>query len=234
MKKINKHGLIWNVREKDSDEIIVGYVPGPVEYFDFLDIKKGDVVLDIGMNIGAFAVKAASLGAKVIGYEPEPETYKVAIMNFKENNLEGITHNLGVAGIEQEAKLYLDVPERNYSGFNTTVKGGLQGEDFEKSTIDIKLVGINEVLKKYKPNKVKIDCEGAEWDIIMAVHNWYNVERLTFECHCVPNHRAMVINHKVYLDDDEIYRNALKKKLREHFKVVEEHPQCKNSINCKI
>jgi hypothetical protein len=68
----------------------------------------------------------------------------------------------------------------------------------------------------------------------MAVHDWHNVEKLTFECHCVPNHRAMVINHKVYLDDDEIYRNALKKKLREHFKVVEEHPQCKNSINCKI
>lgn len=232
MKKIERHGLVWTVREKTSDEIIVGYVPNPVEYFNFIDIKPGDVVLDIGMNIGAFAVMAAHKGGKVIGYEPEPETYAIAVENFKNNNLEGITHMAGVSGLDGEALLYLDIPERNYSGFNTTVKEGLQGEDFEREAIKIKLLGINKILEEYKPNKIKIDAEGAEWDIIMAVHDWYNAEKLVFECHCVPNHKAMVINHKVYLDDDEIYREALKKKLREHFGKVEQHPECRNIINC--
>jgi FkbM family methyltransferase len=229
-KKIEKHGLTWTVRENSSDAIIVGYVPNPGEYFGFLDVKPDDVVLDIGMNVGAFAVAAANKGARVIGYEPDPETYEIALENFKNNNLTGITHLAGVAGHNHESVLYLDIPERNYSAFNTTVKGGLQGENSDTKSVPIKLIDINDILKEYKPNKIKIDAEGAEWDIIMAVQDWYNAEKLVLECHSVPNHFAMVINNKVYLDDDEVYRNALKKKLGEHFSKVEKHS--KNVINC--
>jgi hypothetical protein len=94
------------------------------------------------------------------------------------------------------------------------------------------MIGINSILQEYKPNKIKIDAEGAEWDIIMAVQDWYNAEKLVLECHSVPNHFAMVINNKVYLDDDKIYREALKKKIMEHFLTIVEHS--KNVINCSV
>lgn len=233
IKKIEKHNLIWSVRDKTSDEIIIGYVPGPVEYFNFLDIKPGDVVLDVGMNIGGFAVTAASKGAKVIGYEPHPETYELALENLKNNNLTAITHMAGVSGYDRDAKLYLDKPERNYSGFFTTIAEGLQGENEKKESIPIKLEGINGILEKYKPNKIKMDCEGAEWDIIMAIKDWYNVEKMVFEYHIVPGHDIVVMNDIIHYDDDKVYQNAFFKRLKEHFSKVEWHEQCKHIVNCE-
>lgn len=41
----------------------------------FYDPRAGDVVLDIGSNVGEFSLYAASRGARVIAFEPDPRVY---------------------------------------------------------------------------------------------------------------------------------------------------------------
>jgi tRNA/tmRNA/rRNA uracil-C5-methylase (TrmA/RlmC/RlmD family) len=52
-----------------------------------LSISPGDVVLDIGANIGVFTLYAAKQGAQVYAYEPMPPTYGVLQQNVKAHGL---------------------------------------------------------------------------------------------------------------------------------------------------
>ena len=227
--KINKGGFTWNIRENTSDEAIVGAMVGSREYLDFLDIKPGDVVLDIGMNIGGFGVLAASKGAKVIGYEPHLETYLLAVENFKDNGLDAITHQKAVSNNKEESTLYLDRPMRKGSVYYSML------EAKDASIVKIECEDINDILKKYKPNKIKMDCEWKEYDIIMAINDWYDVEKMTFEYHHRVVHNG-ITSYVVMLDgkivkDDGGYHDKLMKKLSEHFSLIEHR---KDITDCKI
>jgi len=52
-------------------------------------INDGDVVIDAGANIGAFAIYAASLGlnVRVLAFEPEPTTFEALRRNVEINGL---------------------------------------------------------------------------------------------------------------------------------------------------
>ena len=54
-------------------------------------IKPGDVVLDLGANIGLFSRKAAKIAGKVISVEASPEHFACLVENTSEfNNIEYI------------------------------------------------------------------------------------------------------------------------------------------------
>ena len=42
---------------------------------------------------------------------------------------------------------------------------------------------INDVLKKTKANKLKIDIEGAEYEVLKAIKNWDQIDAIIFEWH---------------------------------------------------
>jgi FkbM family methyltransferase len=49
-------------------------------HYDFLDLKSGDIVFDVGAHIGSFALKAARLAGEdglVVALEPELENYRL-------------------------------------------------------------------------------------------------------------------------------------------------------------
>lgn len=57
-----------------TDTVVVDYGLPP-------RFRDGDVVLDLGCHIGAFAIRAANRGARVVGYEASRENYALARMN---------------------------------------------------------------------------------------------------------------------------------------------------------
>src|SRR5438046_193303 len=68
---ITRAGLRFRVRRLTCDEDFVTNVVEQREYLQHgITIRPGDTVLDVGGNIGTFAVLAASLGARVIAVEP--------------------------------------------------------------------------------------------------------------------------------------------------------------------
>ena len=52
-----------------------------------ISLCTGDVVLDVGANIGVFTLYAAKQGAQVYAYEPMPPTYAVLQQNIEAHGL---------------------------------------------------------------------------------------------------------------------------------------------------
>jgi FkbM family methyltransferase len=73
-----------------------------------VSIAPGDVVLDIGANIGVFTLCAAKLGGRVYAYEPVPPTFAVLEQNVQSQGLQNVvqTRNLGLADRAGEKMMF--------------------------------------------------------------------------------------------------------------------------------
>jgi FkbM family methyltransferase len=201
-------GFKWLVREGTLDEATIKSVIRPVEYQDFIQAKSGDVILDVGMNVGGFAIPAGARGAKIIGYEPHPDSYRIACANISANKIDAITFQKAVSDKTKDSRLY--IYDSKIPAFNSTIVRK------DRKSISIECVGINEVLAEFKPNKIKMDCEGEEYDIIMAVKDWSNIEKIVMEWHGI---HYYVSGGKVLRDENDEHKNAFLDKLRERFDV---------------
>jgi SAM-dependent methyltransferase len=100
---------------KEPDKKLRGpdivYVPTPHDVvekmLDMADVKKGDVVYDLGCGDGRIVIAAAKRGAKAIGYDIDPKRVKEARENVKKNKVEDL------AKIEHEDVFTLDLSKAN-------------------------------------------------------------------------------------------------------------------------
>ena len=127
-------------------------------------LKKGDIFLDIGANIGLFSLLASKIvgdeGA-VICFEPSPSTFTRLAENVQLNNFKNIDlRNIGLSDKCAELKFY--VSDNGYDAWNSFAPS--QDNKLEKSiqvpvsTLDIELKDVD----KSRIKVVKIDVEGWE------------------------------------------------------------------------
>jgi FkbM family methyltransferase len=138
-------------------------------------LRPTDVWLDIGANIGSFAVRAAPLVREVIACEPEPIVYEQLKINAALNGAMNIyaLKAAVIAGRSQWVDLSIS------KTFSSTHRlGRIRG----RKTIEVAGININETIDMYKINKVKIDCESCEAEILEAM-NFEPIEEIVFEYH---------------------------------------------------
>jgi FkbM family methyltransferase len=153
------------------------------------EIQPNDIVLDIGAYIGDFTVFAAkkALNGKVFSFEPIKELYQLARFNTAQNNCAnvqlfpfGLSSRTGVEQFKVDAsKPLADTSAYSLSSNAKTIKGlVINGTSFLQACDSI------------KPTYVKIDCEGAEFDIL------YNLKRKYFK-----SVRVMIVEyHEIFAD----------------------------------
>lgn len=122
---------------------------------------KDKCVIDIGANMGMFTIFSAFIGAKiVIAVEPVSTTINILHENIRESGLNNIkTFNNAVTNISgQEINISL-YDESGHNGMYNIV------EKYET----VKTITLGELLSYTNGKDVylKLDCEGAEYDIIM-------------------------------------------------------------------
>ena len=126
---------------------------------------KGEIVVDIGANIGDSALYFIIKGAKmVIAVEPFPANYKILLENIAQNNLfEKIIPINAMIGIENR-EVFLDVDRKITTG--TDAKESENG-----SKID--MITLARIVSDYKitGGLLKIDCEGCEYNAILNTDN---------------------------------------------------------------
>jgi FkbM family methyltransferase len=149
-----------------SDAMILKMTHLDHEY-DFLrQYLQGSVVLDIGANIGDTAVLFAGYGArKVVAYEPHPDLYRQAQDNLRLNRVDQVVSilNAGVGATNDTLTIREDSLQGATAGF------GLREAPFGKA-IPVRIIGIADVMKEIgSVDVVKMDCEGAEFDILEAI-----------------------------------------------------------------
>ncbi len=134
-------------------------------YEKHYNIKKGQVIVDIGANIGIFTVKAAKEvgeSGKIIAIEPEKRNLEFLKKNIEANNLNNvIIIPEGVWSKRTAKKLFLR---------------GVGGHSFfrrSKSYEDINLDTLDNILKDLnieKINFIKMDIEGAEIEALRGAN----------------------------------------------------------------
>jgi uncharacterized protein (TIGR03000 family) len=82
-------------KEEEEPKLTVPYVPTPQEVVDEMlklaDVKKDDVVYDLGCGDGRIVVTAAKkYGAKGVGVDLNPERIKESLANVKKNEVEDL------------------------------------------------------------------------------------------------------------------------------------------------
>lgn len=129
-------------------------------------VRQGSTVVDIGGNIGAFSLYAADAGAsRVIGFEPNQEAFDVFRKNIAENKLEGKVEvrRLAVSGQGGEI-VYLP---KNSSPYNKLVSEGTTDSTSLEPVTTISLAEIIDQNDIEQVDLLKMDCEGAEYEILM-------------------------------------------------------------------
>ena len=126
------------------------------------------LIIDIGANTGLFTLRMKELYPKssLLCYEPFPANFEQLSENIKLSSLEDIQLiNKGVGGSSRSEKLYIN---KNNLGGHSLFE--LEARSNEFVTIDIE--GISELIRNLNNKRIhliKMDCEGAEYEIIKAL-----------------------------------------------------------------
>lgn len=122
------------------------------------NIKKGDIVVDIGAHIGYYTLIAASIvgkKGKVYAFEPDLKNFNVLRQNIKINNYKNIIPiNKAVAEKNSKLNLYINTA-------NTGDHRIYKSKD-KRKTIEINAITLDSILKNEKVDLIKMDIQGSE------------------------------------------------------------------------
>jgi FkbM family methyltransferase len=137
--------------------------PNETAYFTSR-VGSGDVVLDIGANIGWFTLLGAKLtGSKgrVYSFEPRPETAKMLRRTIAHNNLQNQVDVFETAVSDRRGELKLAVvPNAENPGGSFLITENILRDSIP--SVSVKTAPLDELLEGVKADFVKIDVEGAE------------------------------------------------------------------------
>jgi FkbM family methyltransferase len=171
-----------------EDDIIERFTP-----------KEGDVVIDIGAAFGFYTIigaKRVGTKGKVVAIEANPSNFEMLNRNIKLNQLTNvISLNNAVYSKETKIKLYLPGEELGHTTYNTVMSDRARTEDkfveVSANTLDY-LLQLNEITDV---NWVKIDVEGAEFEVLKGASNVLSKSKdiaLLIEVHGLDNHRPIL------------------------------------------
>lgn len=150
-------------------------------------LSPGDRVMDVGANIGCFAVRAArAVGptGKVIAIEPEIETFRQLERNISLNNLTNVvTKQVAMAKKRGTATLHLAS-----NAVYTSLFQEIADRSTSKDVQEVATITLDDILEEYGWDRcqlLKLDCEGAEHEIIgnMTAETASKIDRIALEIH---------------------------------------------------
>jgi FkbM family methyltransferase len=188
--------------------------------------KEGDIVVDIGAHMGRYTIIGAKrVGAqgKVVAIEAHPGNFEMLNSNIKLNQLTNVIPlNYAVYSKETKIKLYLPDEESGYTMHHsimssyvfTKYKDKTEDKFVEVSanTLDyfLQLEGITDV------NWIKIDVEGAEFEVLKGAHNVLSNSKnisLLIEVHGKDTYEPIIKSLRSYnfkIDFEKTYENGEK------------------------
>lgn len=151
-------------------------------------LKPGDVVVDIGSSWGAYSLLALAQGARVVAIDPSPESLEVLLRGAEANGwMDRLTTlRCCVWDDSEPPPKFLELMNRYFHWEGST---GQEGITFQ--TLD----EICESLRLYRIDRIKMDVEGAELQIIRGGKK--SLARL--------KPKLLIEDHDVSLDHPEIH-----------------------------
>jgi FkbM family methyltransferase len=182
--------------------------------------KEGDIVVDIGAHMGRYTIissKRVGANGKVVAIEAHPGNFEMLKSNIKLNQLTNVIP-LNYAAYSKETKinLYLPEVESGYTIYNTIMSNRARTEDkfveVSANTLDY-LLQLNEITDV---NWVKIDVEGAEFEVLKGASNVLSKSKdiaLLIEVHGKDTYEPIIESLRSYnfkIDFEKTYENGEK------------------------
>jgi FkbM family methyltransferase len=168
--------------------ILVGhdYEPDVVKIVsDNIDPNRD--AIDIGANIGLFTSLLSHLVSpcnRVLAIEPTPGALNYLKRNIKRNNIEaGVVLFEGVAARQRgEATINVIHGMEEYSSLANMVHPATKGKDYQQLSVPAETIdGLTEKFV-LKPGFIKIDTEGAEYEVLSGCEQTMLVHRPVILC----------------------------------------------------
>ena len=177
---------------KTLDFVIPEAIRGDEYNIRNMRFSPGDVVIDIGANVGSVSIMLAKKFPflKIYSYEAHPINYQNFIRNIKENNVENIMAFNNAVYSEDGYLLEMNLNIENTGASNAFVDAEKQPELYapEHAKVDVPTVTLDTIISSHGIEKIKflkMDCEGSEFEIIensKLIHT-VPVEHLACEIH---------------------------------------------------
>jgi FkbM family methyltransferase len=189
-----KKFLKFQVDSQSMSDLILDEVFTAQVYFPAIDkrtvfkIKRNDVVIDIGANVGLFAACAANqTRGNVYCFEPSRANFAGLERHRRINRLNNmVLINKGISDRSESIKLYL---HGNNCGAHSVILDKNDGLDFDETRFEeVECISLKEAFDEFEIEKcdfLKIDCEGAEAKILSALPREYfkRIQRIALEYH---------------------------------------------------
>lgn len=145
--------------------------------------EKGDIVLDIGANIGCISIYLAKKNPDITiyAYEAHPINYDSLIYNLNLNNVTNVVAINKAVYSKTGEILRISLDENNTGSSSCFIDGG-------SKSVNVPTISMDDIIEEHKISELKllkIDCEGAEFDIFdgSKLLKKINIENLGMEVH---------------------------------------------------
>jgi FkbM family methyltransferase len=175
--------------EKEQEQLEAKYHPLRVAFYRQL-LTPGEVVFDVGANVGNRVQAFLEAGARVIAVEPQPD----CVNTLREKFGDRITiEAVGLAAEPGELEMHLST-DSTISTFSTdyieNTKDRFKYSDWTGS-IKVPIITMDSLIAKYgTPRFCKIDVEGFELEVLKGLNQ--SIPCLSME-YCVPEVTAPMI-----------------------------------------
>ena len=156
---------VWMVNEYDIEDF---------------EINVNDTVIDIGAHIGLFSllVSQRCKTGKILSFEPVRENFDLLVSNLKLNHIENVLpFNMAVSKNSGKLNLFLNDDQSAHSIFPKS-----------SESISVESTSLQKIFEENKISScklLKLDCEGAEYEIIDSLPSEYlnKIQNIVMEYH---------------------------------------------------
>ena len=187
-----KTGLRIKIRVRSTDLMALTNVWMINEYdVEDFEINTNDTVIDIGAHIGLFSLLVSQLckTGKILSFEPVSENFDLLVSNLKLNHIKNILpFNMAVSKNSGRLDLFLNNDQSAHSIFSKS-----------SESISVESTSLQKIFEENKISScklLKLDCEGAEYEIIDSLPSEYlnKIQNIVMEYHSADTKPELVKN----------------------------------------
>jgi FkbM family methyltransferase len=159
--QVRYRGIIARIRPGSDDMAILlgNHEPDVIRWFT---PRSGELVVDVGAHIGVYTLRAARAGARVLAFEPNPETASILDENIQLNGFRDVAvRRVALGGSKDVVQLHIP---SDFAGRASIPHA--RPSDTVRSVPMERLDDVMEELGVGEVDWLKIDVEGAEAEVL--------------------------------------------------------------------
>jgi FkbM family methyltransferase len=189
-KTVRTHGFRLRVRlakpgyefGMSTDELFIHNILESREYLQHVSVTPASTVVDVGGNIGIFALQMSRLAKRVISVEPDAGNLALLRQNVARN----ATNVTIIAAALAKQSGMIPLYDGGQGGYHTTraEQGGFNWRAHDT----VRAMTLTEIFEAHQVERcdlLKMDCEGAEFETLPDLPSdmWSRIDQLAMEYH---------------------------------------------------